>query len=49
MTTEYALKAVLDARSPNRVSFAGTQAIPLGMLPDVRAYVMQRDVAPSRH
>ena len=49
MTAEYALKARLDPRSPIRVSSAGTVAIPQQMHPDVRAYLVQRGVDPSRH
>jgi protein-tyrosine-phosphatase len=49
MTAEYALKARLDCRSPIRVSSAGTMAIPQQMHPDVRAYLLQRRVDPSRH
>jgi len=47
LTAEYALKAVLDPRSPIRVSSAGTQAIPQEMHPDVRAYLVQCGVDPS--
>ena len=49
MTTEYALKAMLDPRSPIRVSSAGTVALPQAMHPDVRAYLVQRGVDPSPH
>jgi len=49
MTAEYALKARLDPRSPIQVSSAGTLAIPQEMHPDVRAYLMQRGMDPSRH
>jgi protein-tyrosine phosphatase len=37
MTAEYALKAMLDPRSPIRVSSAGTVALPQAMHPDVIA------------
>jgi len=49
MTAEYALKAMLDPRSLIRVSSAGTVALPQAMHPDVRAYLVQRGVDPSRH
>jgi protein-tyrosine phosphatase len=49
MTAEYALKARLDSRSPIRVSSAGTVAIPQQMHTDVRAYIVQRGIDPSRH
>jgi protein-tyrosine phosphatase len=49
LTAEYALKAMLDPRSPLRVSSAGTVAIPQQMHPDVRAYLMQRGMDPSQH
>jgi protein-tyrosine-phosphatase len=49
MTAEYALKAVLDSRSPTRVSSAGTVALPQAMHPAVRAYVVQRGIDPSHH
>jgi protein-tyrosine phosphatase len=49
MTAEYALKAMLDPRSPIRVSSAGTVALPQAMHPDVRAYLVQRGVDPSPH
>jgi protein-tyrosine phosphatase len=49
MTAEYALTAMLDPRSPVRVSSAGTVALPQAMHPDVRAYLVQRGVDPSRH
>jgi protein-tyrosine phosphatase len=49
MTAEYALKAMLDPRSPIRVSSAGTVALPQQMHPDVRAYLVQRGVDPSLH
>jgi protein-tyrosine phosphatase len=49
MTAEYALKARLDARSPIRVSSAGTVAIPQAVHPDVRAYIVQRGIDPSLH
>jgi protein-tyrosine phosphatase len=49
MTAEYALKAMLDPRSPIRVSSAGTVAIPQAMHPDVRAYLVQRGMDPSNH
>jgi protein-tyrosine phosphatase len=49
MTAEYALKAMLDPHSPIRVSSAGTQAIPQAMHADVRAYLVQRGMDPSRH
>jgi protein-tyrosine phosphatase len=37
MIGEYALKAILDPRSPIRVSSAGTVALPQAMHPDVIA------------
>jgi protein-tyrosine phosphatase len=49
MTAEYALKARLDCQSSIRVSSAGTMAIPQQMHPDVRAYLLQREVDPSHH
>jgi protein-tyrosine phosphatase len=49
MTAEYALKAILDPRSPIRVSSAGTAALPQEMHPDVRAYLVQRGMDPSHH
>jgi protein-tyrosine phosphatase len=49
MTAEYALKAMLDPRSLIRVSSAGTVALPQAMHPDVRAYLVQRGIDPSRH
>jgi protein-tyrosine phosphatase len=49
MNTEYALKAMLNPRSPIRVSSAGTVALPQAMHPDVRAYLVQRGVDPSPH
>jgi protein-tyrosine phosphatase len=49
LTAEYALKARLDPRSPLRVSSAGTVALPQAIHPDVRAYLLQRGVDPSRH
>jgi protein-tyrosine phosphatase len=49
MTAEYALKASLDPRSSIHVSSAGTAAIPQQMHPDVRAYLVQRGIDPSRH
>jgi protein-tyrosine phosphatase len=49
MTAEYALKARLNPGSPIRVSSAGTVALPQGMHPDVRAYLMQRGVDPFHH
>jgi protein-tyrosine phosphatase len=49
MTAEYALKAMLNPRSPIRVSSAGTVAIPQQMHPDVRAYLVQRGIDPSPH
>jgi protein-tyrosine-phosphatase len=49
MTVEYALKAMLDPRSPIRVSSAGTVALPQQMHADVRAYLVQRGVDPSPH
>ena len=49
MTAEYALKARLDSRSLIRVSSAGTVALPQAMHPDVRAYLVQRGMDPSRH
>jgi protein-tyrosine phosphatase len=48
MSAEYALKAALNPRSPIRVSSAGTVALPQQMHPDVRAYLMQCGVDPSR-
>jgi protein-tyrosine phosphatase len=49
VTAEYALKASLDPRSPIQVSSAGTVALPQEMYPDVRAYLVQRGMDPSRH
>src|SRR5687768_9025864 len=49
ITAEYALKAVLDPRSPIRVSSAGTIALPQAMHPDVRANLVQRGIDPSQH
>ena len=49
MTAEYALKAMLDSRSPFRVSSAGTVALPQAMHPDVRAYLVQRGINPFQH
>jgi protein-tyrosine phosphatase len=49
LTAEFALKARLDPRSPMAVSSAGTVAIPQQSHPDVRAYLMQRGMDPSRH
>ena len=49
MTAEYALKAMLDPHSQIRVSSAGTVALPQQMHPDVRAYLVQRGMAPSPH
>jgi protein-tyrosine phosphatase len=49
MTAEDALKAMLDPRSPIRVSSAGTVALPQEMHPEVRAYLMQRGIDPSPH
>ncbi len=49
LTAEYALKAMLDPRSPIHVSSAGTVALLQAMHPDVRAYLVQRGVDPSRH
>jgi protein-tyrosine phosphatase len=49
MTAEYALRAMLDPRSPIRASSAGTMAIPQAMHPDVRAYIVQRGIDPSLH
>ena len=49
LTAEYALKAMLDPHSPIRVSSAGTVALPQQMHPDVRAYLVQRGMAPSPH
>jgi protein-tyrosine phosphatase len=49
MTAEYALTAILDPRSPIRVSSAGTAALPQAIHPDVRSYLVQRGVDPSRH
>jgi protein-tyrosine phosphatase len=49
MSAEYALKARLDPRSTIRVSSAGTVALPQEMYPDVRAYLVQRGMDPSRH
>jgi protein-tyrosine phosphatase len=39
LTAEYALKAMLDPRSPIHVSSAGTVALLQAMHPDVRAYL----------
>src|SRR5262245_13883694 len=49
MTAEYALKARLAPRSPLRVGSAGTLAIPQEMHPDIRAYLVQREMDPSQH
>jgi protein-tyrosine phosphatase len=49
LTAEYALISMLDPRSPIRVSSAGTVALLQAMHPDVRAYLVQREVDPSRH
>jgi protein-tyrosine-phosphatase len=49
MTAEYALRVMLDPRSPIRASSAGTMAIPQAMHPDVRAYIVQRGIDPSLH
>jgi protein-tyrosine phosphatase len=49
MTAEYALKVLLNPRSPIRVSSAGTVALSQQMHPDVRAYLMQRGEDPSPH
>jgi protein-tyrosine phosphatase len=48
-TAEYALKARLDPHSLIRVSSAGTVALPQQMHTDVRAYLVQRGMDPSRH
>ena len=49
LTAEYALKARLAPRSPISVSSAGTLAMPQEMHPDIRAYLVQRGMYPSRH
>jgi len=49
LTAEYALKAALNPQSPLRVGSAGTMAILQAMHPDVRAFLLQRGIYPSRH
>lgn len=49
MTAEYALKAALGGTPPYRVSSAGTEAIPQGMVPFVVERLRQRGFDPSAH
>jgi protein-tyrosine phosphatase len=49
MTAEYALKAALGPEAQDRVSSAGTQAIPQEMVPFVLHRLRQHGLDPSNH
>jgi protein-tyrosine phosphatase len=49
LIAEYALKAQLPPGSPIQAGSAGIVALPQEMHPEVRGYLLQRGVDPSRH